>query len=384
MKKMNLLTLGLTILLSLPVTASSDDSNLHIGGYYKNLLTSSQSIETKEGIFGDLNRLRLEFKYEKENSPWQYYLTLDNEALLNDFSHTSDFDIIRSKNQQHLSNIDMDVVSADEDHYYIRHSVYRAYIKYFTDKYQWTLGKQSIDWGKMRFYSPLDVFNPIGPIEIEYEERPGIDALSFNYSPESFGGINLVAAPGAEEKDSSYGIKFYQTIGTYDFALMGASVNQDTILGFSFEGYLGQAGLRGEASYTRQDDGRTYPRVAVGIDNNFNEKLYGLFEQFFNGGHEDNDFNSFSSSYKLSRRILSLKGNLSSLFLKYVLTPLVEFHFSTVYDWDEGSIILNPELNYNISQNIDFAIGSQIFDGKAGSEFGDYGNLFYAEIKWAF
>lgn len=353
-----------------------------ISGYYKNLFSATQSSGSKEGISSDLQRLRLEFK--KQIDPWQFYLTLDNEALLNNFSHTPDFAVIRSKSHDRLASWDLDKVSVDDDHVYLRHSVYRAYIKYYTPHFQAVAGKQTVDWGRMRFYSPFDVFNPVGPVDLEPEERVGVDAVNLNFSPEDFAGINAVVAPGRDAGETSVGLKVYKTITPYDYALIAASVKKTTILGVSFDGAVKDAGFRGEVTQNRQDNKKSYVRISAGVDYNLTEKLYVLWEQFFNGGHDDNDIGTFTSSYRYARETLSIKRNLSSVHLRYSLTPLADLSTTLIYDWEGESIVVNPQLKYNVSPNTDMSVGSQLFWGKADSEFGSYEHLGYFELKCFF
>ena len=378
----NLLFLICAISLSLTSQAYAQDNSFQMGGYYKNLFITTQSSTTKEGIASDLQRLRLEFK--EHIDPWQFYLTLDNEAVLNDFANTSDFDIVRSKSQNNLAAWDLDKVSVDDDHLYLKHSIYRAYAKYHSPQFQAVVGKQAIDWGRMRFYSPLDIFNPTGPIDLEPEERVGTDAINLNFSPENFVGINAVAAPGENSGETSFGLKLYKTISPYDLAFIAASVRKDTVVGFSFDGSLSQAGFRGEVTHTEQDNKKSFTRLSVGMDYNFNDKLYALWEQFFNDGHEDNNPGTFTSSYRLARQILSLKKNLTSILFKYSLTPLLELSTATIYDWDAKSIVVNPQFKYNVSSNVDIVVGSQMFFGNTNSEFGPYEHLYYVEFKWFF
>ncbi len=365
-----------------PTIETRETDNLQISGYYKNLVNSSKSSDTKENIFSDLQRLRLELK--KLFNPWQFYLTLDNEAVVNDFANTSDFTIVRSKIQNQLASWDLDKVSVDNDHLYLKHSIYRAYVKYYSPQFQAMVGKQAIDWGRMHFYSPLDVFNPPTAIDLEPEERVGIDAINLNFSPESLAGINAVAAPGKNDEKTSLGLKLYKTINTYDCALIAARIKKATILGLSFDGYIQDAGFRGEITHTEDDNKRSFARVSAGLDYNFSDKLYFLGEQFFNGGHEDNDINAFTSSYQLSAQTLSIKKNLTSFLWKYSLTPLVDLSLTTIYDWDGKSVMANPQLKYNILSDIDLIVGSQFFWGNTNSEFGSYQHRMYCELKWFF
>lgn len=360
----------------------AQDAKLDISGYYKNLFTQSRSQASQEELFADLNRLRLEFKYAP--SPWEYFISLDNEAIINDFSNTPDFDFIRSRNQAYNTSLDLNKTSVDDEHLYLQHGVYRAYIKYHSDHFETTIGKQGVDWGKMRFYSPLDLFNPPGPIDIEYEERTGIDAVNLNFMGSALQGLNLVAAPSDDPLKSAYGMKLYHTLGTYDLSAIAAQVRKDTVVGFSFDGYLKSAGFRGEVSHTIRDNDQSFARAAIGLDYNFGEKLYALIEQFYNGGHDDTNLNAIGSSYQNFRNLLSVKKNLLSVFVKYTITPLLEFRNAVIYDESGHSIVENPELKYNLTPNTDISVGAQLYDGKTDSEFGNYEHLYYLELQWFF
>ena len=81
---------------------------------------------------------------------------------------------------------------------------------------------------------------------------------------------------------------------------------------------------------------------------------------------------------------MSVEHNLTSTWLKYAVTPLLNFNNYVLYDWDGKSVAFNPEFVYNIRQNIDLRVGSQFYWGNANTEFGEYQNTYYAEFKWFF
>ncbi len=379
MKNFLLLVSVLILAVTTDVFAEDSTDTFSLSGYYKALVVGSKSLATKENIFAATNRLRLELKAQKD--PWQFYLTIDNEAIINDFANTADFAFIRSRTQDKVAAIDADVVSVDNDHLYLKHSIYRAFIKYYTPEFQAVIGKQLIDWGRLRFYSPVDIFNSVGPVNLEQDERIGVDAINLNYSPEAFVGINLVAAPDSKDENASGGLKIYKTISTYDLALLAASVRKDQIYGFSFDGYIKDAGFRGEFTYTVQDDKREFPRAALGIDYRFNPKWYTLVEHFYNGGHDDNDPAAVKSSYTLSRKVVSLKSQLSGLWIQHNLTPLLDINHYTVYDWDGKSVVLNPEIQYDVNKNTDLRLGTQLYFGRSDSEFGESEHVYYGECS---
>jgi hypothetical protein len=361
-----------------PLSSFASIEPLEISGYYKNLLTVSNSVSTKEGIAADLQRFRLEF--QKQVNPWQFHLALDNEAIFNDMAHTGDFESIRHSQQQFTSTFDWDKTSVDNDHLYLRHAIYRAYVKYYTPRMQTVVGKQAIDWGRLRFYSPADLFNPVSATSLEPDERAGVGAINVNISSSEFSGVNVVAAPGSDEERSSYGVKVYHKLLSYDCALIAARIHKRQVYGAVFDGYLASAGFRGEFTHEIADDGRAYPRAALGLDYTFNEKFYALMEYIFNGGAE-NDPTAFTSSFFTAQRLLSLRKQLSSLWLQYKITPLVEWNNYLIYDWEGRSVAFNPELKYNVTENVDVAAGVQLFWGNTGSEFKNDRNVYYLQVK---
>jgi len=372
----------LLILLSLfPLFA--DEDTISVVGYLKNFLSFSKTIDKKEDFYLNLIRLRLEFLL-KPKELLEIFFAADNEFLANDFSHTSDFQIIRQKEQNGLNFWDADYTSYDQRLLYTRHSLYRAYLKYHQPSFKVILGKQSIDWSRTRFYSPLDLFNPQSPLEIERDEKIGIDAFNFEYFLSPISSFNLIAAPNSDLKKTDFGIRIFKKFKDYDLLLIVTEIDEDKTGGFGFDGYLYNAGLRGEFTLSRSDNERDFVRAAIGLDYSPSPKVYLLGEYFYNGGSDDNDVSRFLSSYQYSRKTISLKKHLGCLLYSYELTPLFKFDQHTIYDFEGKSIFLNPEIRYNIFTNLDLSLGSQLFFGDETSEFGNYQNTYYFQLKYFF
>ncbi len=352
-----------------------------VSGYYKVLTAFSKATATKEGIYYALQRLRLEFK-PKLTKNIELNLTYDHELLLNDFSNTSDFSLIRQKDQKNLAFLDADKVITDRDNVFERHILFRGYLKFESPHSRWTLGKQLIDWGRMRFYSPLDLFNQPLPSDIEAEERVGFDAFNIELSSDNFSGINLLYGPGENESETSYGLRLYKKIKTYDTFIIAAKHTEEKVLGFGFDGYVFDAGLRGEFTYTK-DGEEKYPRASIGVDYNFPHQVYALLEYFYNGA-ANGDFAAFSSSLVEQRKRLSLEKHLLNFMLTHEITPLLKFRFLSIYDFDGKSAFLNPELRYNVAKDVDVSCGTQIFLETPGSEFQDANNIYYVSLKYFF
>lgn len=347
-----------------PFPLSAEENAFKISGYYKNLFDFSKTTDTKEDFYLDTNRLRMEFTYKIKPS-LEAFASIDNELLVHDFGKNPDFDTIRQEDQRNLAWWDADYVSYDEEHLYLRHSVYRAYLKYDSEDLDVVLGKQSIDWSRMRFYAPLDLFTRISPLALEKDERTGADAINIEYSLDSSSSVNLIAAPDNDPERAKYGIRLFKKVGDYDLFLAGGEFNKNETIGCGFDGYLYKAGFRGELTFSHADDKRDFIRTAVGLDYSPMPELYLNGEYFYNGAEE----------------VLSVKRHLFGVFASYEITPLLKFEKWTICDPEGKSISFNPEFVYNIFTNVDISAGTELFWGSEASEYGNYQNVYYSQLK---
>lgn len=367
-------------------TAGKDTPKYHLpilSGYYKNLFTVSQTLANKRVSVSLLKRFR--FKVEQKfTDELSATITYDNEMLFTNFSDTSDFDLIREKDQRRLALWDLDEVFFDEKHFYWKHAVYRAYLKYYTPKYQVIVGKQGIDWSRMRFYQPFDLFNPISPLDIEADEKVGVDAINLELYPQDFIMINLIYAPYRNREKQGLGFRFSTKIRDYDLFVIASEIKKDQTLGFGFDGYIKEAGFRGECTYTFQDDEDEFFRSCVGLDYSFNRRLYGIVEYFYNGGASLMDIPSFLGSYEFGRKAKSVTKHLLGGGLEYEVNGVAKIKGYAFYDFEGESMYINPLFEWNIKPNFDLTFGAQIFEGDDSSEYGSYYNLYYVECKYFF
>ena len=69
---------------------------------------------------------------------------------------------------------------------------------------------------------------------------------------------------------------------------------------------------------------------------------------------------------------------------------MIELQNSLIYDWEGDSITVNPEIKYDVFENVELTIGAQIYSDKTDSlfktdnEFGVYENAYYFQLKWFF
>ncbi len=381
MKRISLLSLIITFALC-STTHALVDKDYKFSGYYKSLLNVSETTEKNTSII-DTNRVRIRYD-QKLTDRITGTVIFDNEAFLNNIYNTPDYTFIKSTDQRKNAFWDADWVVADEDAFFWRQAIYRAYIHYYTPEFQFTIGKQAVDWSRMRFYHIFDFFQPISPTDIEKDEKIGVDALNMTFVLSDLVRYDFIYAPYRNSDKQGIGVRFGTRIQDYDIFVIAAEVHKDSVIGACFDGYIGQAGFRGEMAYTVRDSDEEFFRASLGMDYTFTPKFTGIVEYFYNGAAKIMDTDEFLSSRDFSQKAMSITKHILGAGLECEITGIQKLNNYVFYDFEGGSLFYNPEFKWNIVPNCDLTIGAQIFHGHDKSEYGLYHNLYYAEMKLYF
>jgi len=328
--------------------------SFEISGNYKNLLSASKT-QLKEDYNLDLNRLRLQIKSqlsENLSADLQY----DIEAYLGSLLKTSTFTAF--KNYRPPTKFDLISTLLDSENLYVRQKLYRFYFTCALPLGDLKIGRQKIPWGVGRVWNATDPFNPVDFVNLEREERVGVDGISLDIPLSALAGLNLVYVEGKSNR--SMGGRLRTNIEGTDYSVLGAKLGSDYLLGFDFAGQIRGAGVRGEFAYTKAQAEADYLRLVLSCDYTFPSSLYFLTEFYYNGQHY------------------------GFLGLTYDIFSLLKGGIYFMYNMDDGSNFVNPFLDYSLSENSSWVIGSHILSGKTGSEFGAFSNVYYAQIKWFF
>ncbi|MCD4786295.1 MAG: hypothetical protein K8T10_20925 [Candidatus Eremiobacteraeota bacterium] len=345
-------------------------------GYLKTLWVFIDDNTTDTGYTQNVNRLRLQTDaFYKENLKLR--LIYDMEGITGNIVSTPMWSQL--KNDQVYSYWDLTSGKYLNSSTYIRHSLYRAYLYYDAKFAQFTLGKQRVAWGVMRFWRPTDMFNPETPLQIEPGERLGIDAIHMSmplgagnieglYSQSRLPGYNMGAG------------KYHFTLGEYDIGVIGGKIRENNVAGFTFDGYIGNGGFRGEAARIKPDFKDAYYLWSVGGDYSF-KKLTLTLEYLNNGGATGSPIDPFEPNPGLIRTRRKQFVGLSAV---YDVTPLIKFNGFVSRDIDGGSTAFSPRINWNYAENVEISIGGVFYNAKPGSEYEGYPTTYLGDIKYYF
>ena len=355
----------------------------HFGGYYRTLLTSSHSYFSGDAYGDSLNRVRLSL-----DAKWKHsvvtHVDYDNELHFGNLITEQDFDFVRER--QNACYFDLLHTWVDEKHAYWDTSLYRGYLTLRHGPAELTAGRQRIAWGTAHFWSPADVFNPISPLQVEEDEREGVDAAQLSMRLPKGLRWSTVYAPKDGIDRSTEAAQIATTIHNFDVAVLGGRFRKDWLAGADFAGQWRGAGLRGELTYTsRASSSQSNPlRFTFGSDYAINNKWYVLAEYFYNQGqppgYTPGQPLDPSVMLKYTNEIYTVQRHFISAGARYSVTPLVNLQTYAVVDPVGPSVLFIPTAGYDLTTNADLRIGGQLFASSSTGEFHRVPNLFNLEF----
>ncbi len=355
----------------------SDNFSLNLKGTYKNLFVQSQAQATGDPFLESLQRLRTEWE-----GSFQKILTAkiiwDNELIGGNYINTPEFGLRQTSRDEPYLNMDYELVH--KNNFFYGQNFYRAYLQFQPGPFTLTVGRQKLDWGVMRFFSPADLYTRPSIFDVEREEKVGSTAanLSTQISPSTR--LSSVYVIHPDFARSKLGQRLTQTLGRFDFSLLGGKVFRDGIVGLDFSGDVQKAGVRGELIFDRAITGDSFFQGATGIDYGFENSFYMALEYFYNGQGTNNALTSLPFP-ATGNTIQSVHQNFLGLQLKYDLTPLWIAFFQNIVDLNGGSIFMNPETKYSVYEWLDLTAGVQIPVGQGGGEFSSIPNYYYFQTQ---
>jgi hypothetical protein len=285
-----------------------------------------------------------------------------------------------------------------------------------------TVGRQAVTFGKTFFWSPMDVFAPFDPRQLDRDYKPGIDALRTDLALGDLSGLVLVAAAGrsldtANEPTESgfaelswYGsalfARAFTTLGGWDLAVQGGKVYGGWHAGFGVVGEVAGVDIRGEVvQFLAEDSPALAPgllpdserqvedatSVVVGVGRRFESSLDLHAEYFLNGGG-DGDALEASFLRVSGGTLLSASRHLLGVSASYEMTPLVTATLGWIVSLEDGSGQVLPSLVWSLSDDAELVVGLFVAHGKRPesgafgvprlrSEFGTYPSYLYVEPK---
>lgn len=296
--------------------------------------------------------------------------------------------------------MDLSFVPLDQGSVVFHSIIDRLWINYSHEKFDLRIGRQRINWGLNLVWNPNDIFNAYSFVDFDYEERPGSDALRFQYYPNDNSTIEYVFQAGKEFKNYSNAVMYKTNKWNYDFQFFtGFQTRElladDLIFGAGWAGNLRNAGFKGEVSYFKTISSLSIAPLDVlsasfSVDYAFANSIYINTSFLYNTSpivQNQGDPNGLLAFYSTELTAKNLMPSEYNLFVQssYPLSPIVSSSLSAIYGIDLDLLFLNPMIAISIANNWELSfVGQIIFAPSAQSDFSNQGNGIFVRTKWSF
>lgn len=220
-----------------------------------------------------------------------------------------------------------------------------------------TAGRQTISWATSLIFTPADPFAPFDPADPFREFRAGVDALRLQGFSGAFTELEFVFRPADTRDGTTITALGRITTATGPWEISGwAGVLHDGGAA-SAAATLTAAGtaFRGEAELRWPDD---VLRFSIGADRSFplaGRDLYVVLEYQRDGygATDPDDYLDVLLSDPYSRGEMQVIGrNETAIQTSWQASPLVTTDFLTIWNMNDGSLLLSPAASYSVSNEV--------------------------------
>lgn len=272
----------------------------------------------------------------------------------------------------------------------------RAYIDFDREKWHLRVGRQRINWGINQQFNPNDLFNPFNLFDIDYEERPGVDAIRYERYTGMLSSWEVAFTPADSLKRTVLAYRYRTNFKGYDLQLIAGKWKTRAALGAGWSGNLKKAGFSGEFTYflpykdlPQINPVQTNFVLSSSIDHAFLKGPFVSVGYLYNyrGTADPSLLNLIGGSFSTS-------SPYNPLPFKHTLTTAVIGSFSDL--WSGGLTFLTtpkaevliaiPTVNYSITQDIELSVFGQLFltDNPFEEQYSWFSNALFVRLKQSF
>ncbi|MGQ9621246.1 MAG: hypothetical protein ACUVTX_09730 [Bacteroidales bacterium] len=281
--------------------------------------------------------------------------------------------------------IDLSWNVVKENSFFLNTTLDRLWIDFRFGKFEICAGRQRINWGQTFVWNPNDIYNAYSFFDFDYVERPGSDAVRFQYYSGASSVFEFAVKADSEDDITAAALYRFNKWG-YDIQFLGGYSNSaDIVVGAGWSGSAGSFSLRGETTwFYPANAGRKGTVIfTTGLDKIF-EKNSTLQVQlmYCNNPLDFTDFNSFYSG-NLSAKDLAFSEFTAFGSYIWAVTPLLNTGISVMWFPDLKGYFAGPSLDYSVAENIDFSVIWQHFNAiMSGTK--TRLNLAFLRVKYSF
>ncbi len=280
----------------------------------------------------------------------------------------------------------------------------RLWIDWTKNKFELTIGRQRIAWGTSWVWNPTDLFNPQSPLDFDYEELPGTDAIRIQYYTGPVTKVEAAVRPAKTiDKVIAAGLISLNK-WDYDFNIIGGIKDDRWVVGGGWSGDILDAGFRGEFIVTQKPELLSkYSSLPLILPyykplSSFNDPVFSFVlsgdytfpnsfyihteAMYYNNGKTTNT--GLYQQESLDLGMLSASRWSVYQEFSYDITPLIRGSLFGIYNPDDHSYVIVPSVSYSVITNLDLYLIALLFKGNTLTQYGEYGSSYYLRVKYSF
>ena len=357
---------------------AAEENRLRIAGSIKGTAVSSRTPDAANESYSQfIGRLRLKLGYRFSPS-LEAKLEHDTDLTTGNYLRTGYFETQKdAPTEQYFSSGSNWL---DRRQLYGSQKFFRAYVKLTSDVADVVAGRQRIPLGTGRFWSTLDMLNPINPLQVERDEFVGVDAIRAERGIGALSKLSLVYAPDPAKRNDRWVAQYRTHVGESDVTVTYGKYWSDRLMGLDFATQVGDAGVRGELAYTRPLVGANYRKALLGFDYAFPNTLSFSSEIYYADRSSQDRAAQWAQNPQLAL-VQPLGGAYLGLAVGYDFTPVLKFSSYMLNNLKDDSRVFFPTVMYSGSETMNFMGGAQFFSGKRASEFGPASPLYFIRAQ---
>jgi hypothetical protein len=328
------------------------------------------------------NRLNFEYRFDTQ---WRFNTSMRNRVLMGDSLNS---EMYRESVTQDLGYINLSHDWYNSEDAIVTSQFDRLYVSYQNQSVKARLGRYRINWGMNTIWNPNDLFNPYSIYNVDYPEKPGVDAAEFTYKLGFASEFNVVYAPNSNSDLDSYAARYLFNRSGWDAQVLIGKSYLDYTLGGGIAGDVNGVGLKTEISYFSPYDAQAAESLGIELDT----ALVASAEATYSFGGQRNwmgnaallylsdpiEFDaSVATQLPLTARTLSFTQWTAYADIGFELTPLTRLTAQASY-YDDGTYFLGGSATYSLADNWTLSGYLQYFDGVINN------TSVYGQLGWYF
>jgi hypothetical protein len=371
----------------LPILCAAQDSDRHVqkiylNGYIKALpswnLPGNFERMSQTNIFH--NRININIK---ASNHFQSGISFRNRLIWGDDVKQNPGYSSLIRNTQELLNLS--AIWVQDPSLILYTNTERLWVEYRKSKWNLRIGRQRINWSMTGTWNPCDLFNVYNFLDVDYEERPGTDAIKFSYQTGEMSSLEFAFAPGKSANKAITAGRYTFHKNQTDFQLLAGLYKRRISFGGAWAGRLGETGWKGELQYfMKRGTEKPQLNMTTEFDHVFKKGWY------LNGGML---YNANGISKRISKmdtlrfeftplQLMPTKFNFIFSSSKEI-NPIFSFTSSILYSPNSNLLILLPGLRLNMGSNLDADFIWQSFFAST-ERFKAMNHRGFIRIRWSY